>query len=117
MLTRRQFIFASAGTGTAFLATALLKANRTYANLAGEITKFTEPLPIPFAASPPSTLTIAKSSHSFHTNLGAGPTLAYGGFSILGPSIEVTRGTAVSINVFNNIVGNHGSCVLSVLNY
>jgi spore coat protein A, manganese oxidase len=107
ILTRRQFMFASAGSGTALLATALLKANKTHANFAANITKFTESLPIPFPASPPSTLTIAQSSHSFHKNLGAGPTLAYGGFSILGPSIEVTRGTPVSINVFNNIVGSH----------
>ena len=72
-----------------------------------QITKFTESLPTPFAGSPPSTLTIAKSSYSFHSNLGAGPTFGYGGFPILGPTIEVTRGTPVSINVVNNIVGDH----------
>ncbi|WP_214662497.1 multicopper oxidase family protein [Amazonocrinis nigriterrae] len=107
ILSRRQFIFAGASGGAAFLATGLLKASKTRATLPVEITKFTETLPIPFPTAPPSTLTIARSSHSFHTNLGAGPTLAYGGLSILGPTIEVTRGTPVSINVFNNIVGDH----------
>jgi spore coat protein A, manganese oxidase len=109
ILTRRQFIFASAGSGAAFLGTAMFKANRTnaYSNSLVQITKFTETLPIPFAGSPPSTLMIARSSHSFHQNLGAGPTLAYGGLSILGPTIEATRGIPLSINVVNNIVGNH----------
>ncbi len=106
MLTRRQFILTSAGAGAAFLGSAMLKANRTVAD-SPQITKFTESLPTPFAGSPPSTLTIAKSSYSFHSNLGAGPTFGYGGFPILGPTIEVTRGTPVSINVVNNIVGDH----------
>lgn len=106
MLTRRQFLMASAGAGGAFFGSALLKANRTFAD-APQITKFTEPLPTPFAGPPPSTLTIAKSSYSFHSNLGEGPTLGYGGAPILGPTIEVTRGKPISINVVNNIVGNH----------
>lgn len=107
VLSRRQFIFAGASGGAAFLATGLLKASKTRATLPVEITKFTETLPIPFPTAPTSTLTIARSSHSFHTNLGAGPTLAYGGLSLLGPTIEVASGTPVSINVSNNIVGDH----------
>ncbi len=102
-------MLASAGSGAAFVATAMLKANRTsaYSNSLVQVTKFTETLPIPFAGSPPSTLMTARSSHSFHRDLGAGPTLAYGGLSILGPTMEVTRGVPLSINVVNNIVGNH----------
>ncbi|MEH2239213.1 multicopper oxidase family protein [Nostoc sp.] len=97
---------AGAGCGAVFAASAILKAKRTNAVLS-QITKFTEPLPTPFASPPPSTLAIAKSSYSFHSNLGEGPTLGYGGFPILGPTIEVTRGTPISINVINNVIGNH----------
>lgn len=106
MVKRRKFLIASAGVGTAFLGSAILGANRTDAK-SPLIPKFTEPLPTPFAGLPPSTLTIAKSLHSFHSNLEAGSTLGYGGFPILGPTIEVTRGTPININVVNNIIGNH----------
>ncbi|MBO3459399.1 multicopper oxidase domain-containing protein [Aetokthonos hydrillicola Thurmond2011] len=106
MLTRRQFVMATAGAGLTFLGSSILKANRTSAE-SPQITKFTEPLPVPFAGSPPSTLTITRNSYSFHSNLGEGPTLGYGGSRILGPTIEATRGTPLSINVVNNIVGGH----------
>lgn len=102
MLTRRQFLIASAGFGAGALIPGMLKAKRTYA-ASPPITKFTEPLPIPFPGAPPSVLTIAPSSHSFHSSLGAGPTWGYGGASYLGPTIEVTRGTPLSINVVNNL--------------
>jgi FtsP/CotA-like multicopper oxidase with cupredoxin domain len=49
---------------------------------------------------------MASSSHSFHSSLGAGPSWGYGGYDYLGPTIEVTRGTPVSINVVNNL-GEH----------
>ncbi|ARV59799.1 hypothetical protein BZZ01_15215 [Nostocales cyanobacterium HT-58-2] len=106
MLTRRQLIMATAGAGAAFVGSAMFKANRTNAN-SPLLTKFTEPLPTPFAGPPPTTLTITKSSYSFHSNLGAGTTLGYGGLPFLGPTIEATRGESVSINVVNNIVGEH----------
>lgn len=106
MLTRRRFVMVTAGAGAAFLSSAILKRNIINAD-SPQITKFTEPLPIPFAGSPPSTLTITKNSYSFHSNLGEGPTLGYGGSPILGPTIEVTRGTPISITVVNNIVGDH----------
>lgn len=106
MLTRRQLITTGAGCGAAFVASAIFKDKRIHA-APSQITKFTEPLPIPFSSPPPSTLAITKNSYSFHSNLGEGPTLGYGGFPILGPSIEVMRGTPTSINVVNNIVGDH----------
>ena len=102
MVTRRQFMIASAGLGAGFLVPAMLQARRTYA-ASQQITKFTEPLPIPFPGAAPSVLTIAPSSHSFHSNLGAGPTWGYGGAEYLGPTIEVTRGTPLSLNVVNNL--------------
>ncbi|WP_414582680.1 multicopper oxidase family protein [Scytonema sp. PCC 10023] len=105
MLKRRQFITAGVGCGAVFLASAILKAKRTNAE-SPQIAKFTEPLPTPFAGSPPSTLTIAPGLHSFHSSLEPGPTWGYGGFPILGPTIEVTRGTPLSIKVVNNL-GTH----------
>jgi FtsP/CotA-like multicopper oxidase with cupredoxin domain len=111
MLTRRQFLMTAGGAGLALFGSAIVKANRTDADsplqIPSQITKFTEPLPIPFASPPPETLTITKSSYSFHSNLGEGPSLGYGGASILGPTIEVTRGTPLSMKVTNNIVGDH----------
>ena len=105
MLTRRQLITAGAGCGAAFVASAIFKAKRTNAD-SPLLTKFTEPLPTPFAGPPPSTLTIAPGSHSFHSSLDPATTWGYGGFPILGPTIEVTRGTPLSINVVNNL-GTH----------
>ncbi|GAB1541261.1 multicopper oxidase [Scytonema sp. NUACC21] len=93
---------ASAGLGTAFLVPAMFKAKKTYA-ASPQISKFTEPLPIPFPTAPPKTLKIAASSHSFHSNLGAGPTWGYGGADYLGPTIEVTRGTPLQLKVINNL--------------
>ncbi len=102
MFTRRQIMMASAGLGAAFLVPAMFKAKRTYAALP-QISKFTETLPIPFPSGAPTTLTIASSSHSFHKNLGAGPTWGYGGASYLGPTIEVTRGTPLRLTVENKL--------------
>ncbi len=105
MLSRRQFLVASAGLGAGFLIHDLLRAKRTYA-ASPPITKFTEPLPIPFPGPPPSTLMLASGSHSFHSSLGAVPTWGYGGFPYLGPTFEVTRGTPVRITAVNNL-GSH----------
>jgi FtsP/CotA-like multicopper oxidase with cupredoxin domain len=87
----------------------MLKATRTNAQVqvrSPQIPKFTEPLPTPFAGSPPSTLTIAPSSHSFHSSLGPAPTWGYGGADYLGPTIEVTRGTPLRLTAVNNL-GSH----------
>ncbi len=108
MLTRRQFLIAGAGTGTAFLVPAIL-AKRTNAQQvvrSPQLSKFTEALPTPFAGSPPSTLTIAPGSHSFHSSLGAAPTWGYGGADYLGPTLEVTRGTPLRLTAVNNL-GSH----------
>lgn len=105
MLSRRHFIAASAGLGAGFLVPVMFQSKKTYAT-SPQITKFTEPLPTPFASSPPSILTIAPSSHSFHSSLGAGATWGYGGASYLGPTIEVMRGVPLKLTVANN-VGNH----------
>ena len=105
MLTRRQFVTASAGLGSGLLIPVMLKAKKSYA-ASPLITKFTEPLSILFPVAPPSTLMIAPSLHSFHSSLEPGPTWGYGGANYLGPTIEVTRGTPVSIKAVNNL-GTH----------
>ena len=96
-------MIAGAGFGAGLLVPAMVK--RTYA-ASSQISKFTEPLPVRFAGAAPSTLTIASSSHSFHNNLEAGPTCGYGGADYLGPTMEVTRGTPLKLNVVNNL-GTH----------
>ena len=107
MLTRRQFVVASAGAGAGILVPAILKATRTNAQVTSpQIPKFTEPLATPFAGPPPNPLTIASGSHSFHSTLGAGPTWGYGGDNYLGPTIEVTRGTPLRLTAVNNL-GSH----------
>lgn len=93
---------ASAGLGAGLLVPAMYKPKRTHAALP-QLTKFTEPLPIPFASAAPSTLNMAASSHSFHSNLAAGATWGYGGADYLGPTIEVTRGTPLTITATNNL--------------
>ncbi|GAA6622944.1 multicopper oxidase [Scytonema sp. NUACC26] len=92
---------ATAGVGAAILAPAILKAKRTQAALSDM--KFTEPLPTPFAGSPLTTLTIASSTHSFHSSLGEGSTFGYGGTSYLGPTFEVSRGTQLTMTAVNNL--------------
>ncbi len=91
-----------AGCGAAFLVPAILKAKRTHA-ASPQITKFTEPLPTLYAGSSPSSLAIAPGLHSFHSSLGAGTTWGYGGLPILGPTIEVMRGTPLQITAVNNL--------------
>ncbi|TFI55016.1 hypothetical protein BLD44_006605 [Mastigocladus laminosus UU774] len=102
MVTRRQFMMTSAGLGAAFLVPAMFKAKRTIA-ASPQISKFTETLPIPFPSGAPTSLTVASSSHSFHKNLGAGPTWGYGGADYLGPTIEVTRGVPLRLTVKNEL--------------
>jgi FtsP/CotA-like multicopper oxidase with cupredoxin domain len=95
----------------------MLKAKRTQAQDSApptpQISKFTESLVIPYASPlPTTTLTITRKVHSFHNSLGAGPTLAYNfsgndSLSILGPTLEATRGTPLSITFENKIVGGH----------
>lgn len=95
----------SAGLGVGILLPELLKAKKTYAT-SSSLSKFTESLPIPYPISPPSTLDIAPGTHSFHSSLGSVPTWGYGGYSYLGPTFEVTRGTPVTIQAFNKL-GTH----------
>jgi spore coat protein A, manganese oxidase len=102
MVTRRQFMMTSAGLGAAFLVPAMFKAKRTIA-ASPQISKFTETLPIPFPSGAPTNLTVASSSHSFHKDLGAGPTWGYGGADYLGPTIEVTRGVPLKLTVKNEL--------------
>jgi len=110
MLTRRQLLIASAGAGAGLLVPTMLKRTRTHAQVppvrSPQIPKFTEALPTPFAGPPPSTLTIAPGSHSFHSSLGEGPTWGYGGADYLGPTFEVERGTPLRLTAVNNL-GTH----------
>ncbi len=107
MLTRRQLLIASAGAGAGLLVPTMLKRTRTHAQvpqvISPQIPKFTEALPTPFADPPPSTLTIAPGSHSFHSSLGEAPTWGYGGADYLGPTLEVTRGTPLRLTAVNNL--------------
>ncbi len=117
MVTRRQFLVTSAAAGAGFIVPAMLTGKRssaqtTYANPP----KFTDSLPIPFAPSTSlpsaSTLTIKNTSHSFHSSLPAAPALAYNyqnnqNLTLLGPTLQVTKNSPVSITFNNNIVGGH----------
>ncbi|NMG11853.1 multicopper oxidase domain-containing protein [Brasilonema sp. UFV-L1] len=105
MFTRRQLLIASAGLGAGLLIPEMLKAKKTIA-ASPTLSKFTESLPILAPSSPPSTLAIASGSHSFHSSLQATSTFGYGGFSYLGPTLEVTRGKPVSFTAVNNL-GRH----------
>ncbi|NJM73059.1 MAG: multicopper oxidase domain-containing protein [Scytonema sp. RU_4_4] len=105
MFTRRQLLIASAGLGAGLLVPEMLRAKKTMA-ASPPLSKFTESLPISFAGPAPSTLTITSGSHSFHNSLGSTPTFGYGGFSYLGPTIEVTKGQPTTITAVNNL-GSH----------
>jgi FtsP/CotA-like multicopper oxidase with cupredoxin domain len=102
MFTRRQLLLASAGLGAGLLLPEFLRSKKTYA-ASPPLSKFTEPLPISFAGPPPSTLTIAPGSHSFHSSLEARTSWGYGGLPYLGPTFEVTRGTPISITAVNQL--------------
>jgi len=111
MLTRRQLLIASAGAGAGLLVPTMLKRTRTHAQVpppvrSPQIPKFTEALPTPFAGPPPSTLTMAPGSHSFHSSLGEAPTWGYGGAEYLGPTFEIERGTPLRLTAVNNL-GTH----------
>lgn len=111
MLDRREFLKAGVGMGVGFVAYQGLRSVRTqaaapYVPLVSPIlTKYIDQVPIPpkIQASQLSTLTMASSTHSFHSQLGAGPTFGYQGASYLGPTIEAVRGQPISFTAQNNL--------------
>lgn len=110
---------ASAGAGAGLIIPAILKRNRTFAldrdPEPPNISKYTETLPVPWASPPQSnTLTIGRyTSHQFHSSLGPATTFAYNYSNasnpgdLLGPTIEATRGTPLTLTFKNNAAGPH----------
>ncbi|HEY9692791.1 MAG TPA: multicopper oxidase domain-containing protein [Oculatellaceae cyanobacterium] len=118
MVTRRQFLVTSAGAGAGFIVPVMLNGKRTSAQTTPSYAKppkFTDSLPIPFASSSlpsTSTLTIKTTAHKFHSSLNAAPALAYNyqsneNLTLLGPTLQVTKNSPVSLTFKNNIVGGH----------
>ncbi|HEY9834295.1 MAG TPA: multicopper oxidase [Stenomitos sp.] len=111
MLDRREFLKAGVGLGVGFVAYQGLRSLRVQAAppyvppVSPILTKYVDQLPIPptIPASQLSTLTMASSTHSFHSQLGAGPTFGYQGASYLGPTIEAVRGQPISFTAQNNL--------------
>jgi spore coat protein A, manganese oxidase len=120
-LSRRQFLKASTligsglflplqwNTARAAAPVRLQSPTRTALNPT-TLTKYVDPLPLPprWMAGQLRTrgLTMAESTHQFHSQLGATRTWGYGGASYLGPTIEVVGGTPLSFTARNHL-GSH----------
>ncbi len=106
MTTRRNFIKMGAAVAGAGLFLPVMKWNSLTAYAASPVlTKYLDQLPmIPMVSGNALTsLTMAPSTHSFHSTLAARPTWGYGGLSYLGPTIETMRGSAISFNAVNSL--------------
>lgn len=107
MTSRRQFIQLGMAAGAGIFLP--LKWTIPLASAASPpLTKYIDPLPIPpmIPGTGLTSLAMAPSAHSFHSNLGSGPTWGYGGATYLGHTIEVTRGTPISFTALNSL-GTH----------
>jgi spore coat protein A, manganese oxidase len=117
MLTRRQFLKLGAAGGAVMLlqrkgfyqsayrpATARAEGHLLDPD---ELTKYTETLPIPPVIKALGrrtfNLSMAPSTHQFHSSLPAVPTWGYAGATYLGPTFEVQRGNPTTINWTNNL--------------
>lgn len=114
MIYRRSFLKAGVGFGVGVLAYDLMQAMRSQAAppyvppVSPTLSKYVDqlPIPVPIAASSLTTLTMDQNTHSFHRDLGAGPTFGYNGASYLGPTIEAVRGQPTTFTAQNNL-GSH----------
>lgn len=120
MITRRDFLKASAVTGTGFLLPMALSqyahAARPYVPpVSPVLTKYMDSLPIPGQVAPTLNaatgfyelaLSMANSSYSFHSQLGVAQTFGYGGAPYLGPTIIARRGQPIKLTATNSL-GTH----------
>lgn len=104
MTTRRQFIKIGAAASVGyFLPTRWIIPHAFAASPI--LTRYVDPLPVPpmVSAGTLTSLTMAPSAHSFHSSLAAAPTWGYGGATYLGPTLEATRGAAISFAAINSL--------------
>ncbi|HEY5909759.1 MAG TPA: multicopper oxidase domain-containing protein [Verrucomicrobiae bacterium] len=118
MISRRDFLKISAVTGSGLMLPMAL--NSQYAHAARPfvppvspvLTKYMDLLPIPGQVAPTLNaatgfyelaLSMANSSYSFHSQVGAAQTFGYGGAPYLGPTIIARRGQPIKLTAANNL--------------
>jgi len=70
-----------------------------------DLTPYVDDLWIPPSLSGDRTLSMARSSHRFHRDLGTAPTWSFGGQPYLGPTIEARSGEKLKLTFTNNLDG------------